>query len=213
MRQLLANGYTPKLRPSGHDISDKFARDNKGSIPPNLLALANTESNGAYQRYCQEHGLPQHPARFPAGIPEHFVRMLTNPGDLVVDPFAGSCVTGEVCQRLAREWICCEIDDRYLEGARARFAGSTQRPTRKGRPLLDGVASQKVPAPYAIHPPCVMVASDDDPIPHDGGRRRPKSATQNGAGATRKNKPAHRSAARARVNGGRIAATSDSFSA
>jgi len=28
--------------------------------------------------------------------------MRTDPGDLVVDPFAGSCVTGEVCERLER---------------------------------------------------------------------------------------------------------------
>lgn len=96
MRDLFKNGYKPKLRPSGHDISDKFSRDNGGAIPPNLLALANTESNGAYQRFCREFGLPEHPARFPAGIPAFFIRMLTDPDDLVVDPFAGSCVTGAV---------------------------------------------------------------------------------------------------------------------
>ena len=46
--------------------------------------------------------LPVHPARFPADLPEYFVRMLTDPGDIVVDPFGGSCVTGEVCQRLRK---------------------------------------------------------------------------------------------------------------
>ncbi len=64
MRQLLKNGYKPKLRPSGHDISDKFQRDNNGAIPPNLIALANTESNGAYQRYCRKRGLKDHPVPF-----------------------------------------------------------------------------------------------------------------------------------------------------
>ena len=40
MQDLLRNGYVAKLRPSGHDISSKFQRDNGGSVPPNLLALA-----------------------------------------------------------------------------------------------------------------------------------------------------------------------------
>src|SRR3989304_6871115 len=95
MRDLLKNGYKAKLRPSGHDISEKFSTDNKAAIPPNLIALANTESNSYYLRYCREHALSPHPARFPSEIPEYFIRMLTDPGDLVVDPFAGSCVTGE----------------------------------------------------------------------------------------------------------------------
>ena len=96
MKTLLKNGYTPKLRPSGNDISDKFSRDNGGSVPPNLLALANTESNGRYQEFCRANNLPVHPARFPGGIPEYFMRFLTDEGDTVLDPFAGSCVTGEV---------------------------------------------------------------------------------------------------------------------
>lgn len=78
MRSLLKNGYKPKRRPSGHDISDKFGTDNKASIPPNIIAVPNTESNSYYLRYCREHGLPQHPARFPAELPEYFIRMLTD---------------------------------------------------------------------------------------------------------------------------------------
>lgn len=53
MKSLLKNGYQAKTRPSGHVISEKFARDNGGSVPPNLLAIANTESNGTYQDYCR----------------------------------------------------------------------------------------------------------------------------------------------------------------
>ena len=89
MRTLLENGYQPNLRPSGHDISDKFSTDNGAAIPPNLLAIANTESNSPYLRYCREKGLKTHPARFPLELPEFFVRMLTDEGDSVLDPFAG----------------------------------------------------------------------------------------------------------------------------
>jgi site-specific DNA-methyltransferase (cytosine-N4-specific) len=105
MRDLLKNGYKAKMRPSGHDISEKFAVDNKAAIPPNLIAVANTESNSYYLRYCKEHGISPHPARFPSEIPEYFVRMLTDSGDIVVDPFAGSCVTGEVSERLRRRYV------------------------------------------------------------------------------------------------------------
>lgn len=54
MKGLLQNGYTAKLRPSGHDISKKFNIDNGAAIPPNLIAIPNTESNSYYLRYCQE---------------------------------------------------------------------------------------------------------------------------------------------------------------
>ena len=125
MRDLLQNGYTPKLRPSGHDISDQFGTDNGAAIPPNLLAIPNTDSNSSYLRYCRENGLKPHPARFPTELPEFFIRMLTDERDLVVDPFAGSCVTGEICERLRRRWLCVELREDYLKGALGRFAAPT----------------------------------------------------------------------------------------
>lgn len=121
MRELLENGYKPNLRPSGHDISDCFSTDNGAAIPPNLLAIANTESNSPYLRYCRDNELKPHPARFPAELPEFFIRMLTDEDDCVLDPFAGSCVTGEVCERLKRKWTCVELQTNYLEGALGRF--------------------------------------------------------------------------------------------
>jgi site-specific DNA-methyltransferase (cytosine-N4-specific) len=60
MNGLIANGYRAKLRPSGHNISEKFQRHNGGAIPPNLLAVANTESNGKYQEYCKARGIAPH---------------------------------------------------------------------------------------------------------------------------------------------------------
>lgn len=117
MKQLFKNGYTSKERPSGHKISTKFGTDNGGSITSNLLAIANTESNDAYTTYCKENQLTIHPARFPSELPEFFIRMLTNNNDIVYDPFGGSCVTGAVCERLGRRWICSEIIEDYLKGA------------------------------------------------------------------------------------------------
>ena len=102
MNSLFENGYDAKLRPSGHNISDKFMTKHQGSIPPNLLALPNTDSNSFYIKYCAKNNLPVHPARFPGALPEYFIRMCTDENDLVVDPFGGSYITGEI---LIAEWI------------------------------------------------------------------------------------------------------------
>lgn len=121
MLELLKKGYKAKLRPSGHDISTKFEKNLGGSIPPNLLMVANTESNSYYLRACRQSGIRPHPARYPARIPDFFIRFLTTEGDIVLDPFGGSNVTGEAAERLGRGWIAFEISESYLNGSRFRF--------------------------------------------------------------------------------------------
>lgn len=121
MKQLLTNGYRAKRRPSGWDISENFSKNNNGAIPPNLLTIANTESNSKYLRLCRDAGIKPHPARFPAGLPEFFIKFLTDRGNTVLDPFAGSNVTGEVCERLGRRWIATDTVEDYLRGAQFRF--------------------------------------------------------------------------------------------
>ncbi len=126
MKKLLENGYKAKLRPSGHDISENFLKDNQGAIPANLLVLANTDSNGVYLRQCRENGIKPHPARFPHGLPEFFIKFLTDPHDLVVDPFAGSNVTGEVAESNQRQWLAFELTERYLRASQFRFPKVSQ---------------------------------------------------------------------------------------
>ena len=169
MRSLFKNGYKPKLRPSGHDISDKFGTDNKASIPPNIIAVPNTESNSYYLRYCKEHGLPQHPARFPAVLPEYFIRMLTDQGDMVFDPFAGSCVTGEVAERLKRRWMCCDLVEDYLNGALARF--------KRAESLFPEVGKVKNIAYNLYHPSTMWGNGDDQLLSTDGGKSRKNGRT------------------------------------
>jgi site-specific DNA-methyltransferase (cytosine-N4-specific) len=142
MQGLLKNGYKAKLRPSGHDISDKFSRDNGGAIPANLLELANTDSNGRYQTQCREHGVKAHPARFPTGFAEFFIKFLTDEGDTVYDPFGGSNTTGYVAETLGRRWFVSELSEDYLKGSAFRFAPeairSKLRPTRvQPDPVID----------------------------------------------------------------------------
>jgi DNA modification methylase len=166
MKGLLKNGYRAKLRPSGHDISEKFSRDNGAAIPPNLIAVPNTESNSYYLRYCEKHGMKPHPARFPAALPEFFIRMLTNEGDIVLDPFAGSCVTGEVCERLRRRWTCVEKDEGYLRGALGRFE---RPPNPQQEWMFDSNASGVT---YKLYHPGALWSGHEEPLPDDGGKKR-----------------------------------------
>jgi site-specific DNA-methyltransferase (cytosine-N4-specific) len=121
MRALLKNGYKPKLRPSGHDISTKFLRNNNGAIPSNLLEIANTESNSAYLRKCKSRGMKPHPARFPVQFAEFFVKFLTDENDVILDPFCGSNSTGYAAEMLHRRWLGFEISKEYLESSYLRF--------------------------------------------------------------------------------------------
>jgi len=153
MRKLLENGYKAKLRPSGHDISDNFSKDNKGAIPPNLLELANTDSNSTYLRECRKHSIKPHPARFPHGLPEFFIKFLTEPGDLVVDPFAGSNVTGEVAEVLGRRWLAFEMLEEYLEASKFRFLGLREQPSlfaMQAGTLKTGDADKMVSQPQLL---------------------------------------------------------------
>src|SRR6516164_9855206 len=121
MKRLLRDGYDPAMRPSQHEIGPHFQRDNGGAIPPNLLEIPNTRSNDDYLRSCRAAGLPVHPARFPPPVPEFFVRFLTEPGQTVLDPFAGSNVTGQVAQGLDRRWVAVEVNGDYVAGSMLRF--------------------------------------------------------------------------------------------
>jgi DNA modification methylase len=123
MKHLLENGYKPRLRPSGHDISDKFQKDNNGAIPSNLLTIANTESNSAYLRRCKEAEIKPHPARFPVDFANFFIDFLTDKDDVVFDPFAGSNTTGYSAEQLRRKWLAFEINESYLHGSLYRFQG------------------------------------------------------------------------------------------
>lgn len=120
-KRLIENGYRAKKRPSGHNITNGFAKDHGGSIPPNVLQMGNNDSNGEYLKKCAELNMKPHPARFPSDLPEFFIKFLTDPSDIVLDPFCGSNVTGQAAEALKRRWISFEIVKEYLDGSKYRF--------------------------------------------------------------------------------------------
>ncbi|MGH9941736.1 MAG: DNA-methyltransferase [Pyrinomonadaceae bacterium] len=155
MKSLLRNGYKAKKRPSGHDISTKFSKDNGGAVPSNviglelfepsnLLSIANTESNSAYMRRCREQNIAPHPARFPVFFAEYFIKFLTDEFDLTLDPFAGSNTTGFAANSLRRRWISFELSEEYLKGSKLRFEGADeiqQIITSEHAPMMEGLFS------------------------------------------------------------------------
>lgn len=120
MRGLLQHGRRGRKSPGGHD-NRYFRADNGGAIPHNLIALAHEGGSSPYLRACRAAGIAPHPARFPEALPRFFIRLLTDPGDLVLDPFAGSCTTGRAAERLGRRWLCLEREEDYLRGGALRF--------------------------------------------------------------------------------------------
>lgn len=124
MKKLLENPekfYSPMDRPSGHEISEGFGKDNGGAIPSNLLSIPNSSSSGQYQAFCKTVGCERHPARFPEKLPEFFIKFLTDPGDVVCDFFAGSNTTGDVAERFDRRWLAFELDRTYVAASALRF--------------------------------------------------------------------------------------------
>lgn len=131
MERLARRGVRRATRPSGHNIKPSFSGlAPGGSIPPNVLEdcvatdwlkMGNNAANDAYTERCKANGIKIHPARFPAALPEFFIKLLTQEGDIVVDPFAGSNTTGAVAECLGRRWIAVEAVAAYLEASKVRF--------------------------------------------------------------------------------------------
>jgi len=126
MQDLLKAGkYNSGRRPSEHMIGSRsFLKDHGGAIPGSVLTLANTRSNDPYHAHCRERGLDPHPARMPIRLCEFFIKMLTDEGDISLDPFGGSNATGAAAEGLGRQWLSIEADRDYIEGAKGRFAQS-----------------------------------------------------------------------------------------
>jgi DNA modification methylase len=127
MLRLIQRGYRAKMRPSGHNITGKFQKNLGGSIPANVIERGNNESNSSYIKRCAETGQAAHPARFPAALPEFFVKLLTEENDVVLDPFAGSNMTGSTAEQLNRRWLAFELEKRYVSNSKLRFEKTKQR--------------------------------------------------------------------------------------
>ena len=107
----------------------------------NVLKIANTEATSKYLRNCRVAGAEANPARFPKKLPDFFIKLLTEPNDIVLDIFAGSNTTGEAAEDNQRRWIAFEIDRQYVAGSALRFIESTSESEIKF--AFDNLMNQK----------------------------------------------------------------------
>ena len=123
-------------RPSGHVITKSFNKNNGGSIQSNYfqadrdkflfegqssMSFSNADNQKNYHQFCLNHNLPRHPAKMQKKLIETIIRFMTDPGDVVFDPFSGSNTTGSVAESLERKWISCDMDISYILGSLIRF--------------------------------------------------------------------------------------------
>ena len=91
-------------------------------LPTNAFSIAHTNSNDHYLRECKQADIKPHPARMPLQLIDFFIQFLTDPGDLVFDPFAGSNATGYCAQQAGRKWISIEAEKDYAIHSAIRFS-------------------------------------------------------------------------------------------
>jgi len=118
----------------GKNVSNWVGRDLV--YPTNVLHMATECSNR------------NHSATFPVTLPDWFIKLFTDPGDVVLDPFVGSGTTALAAIQLGRHFVGIDINKEYIELARKRTASaqirlphiaegraaySTSRPKNKGR--------------------------------------------------------------------------------
>ena len=138
---LKSQKYNAGVRPSGHVISKKgFLKNHGGAISANVIDLAEnnalpealmkfsgTSADNKYREYCEARGYETHPARMQMGLASFFIQFLTEPGDVVLDPFGGSNTTGFAAESLRRKWISIEASKEYALGSRGRFTKNKKK--------------------------------------------------------------------------------------
>lgn len=76
---------------------------------------------------ASSYGVTDHPTEKPLQIINHFLKIHTNEGDTVLDPFMGSGTTGVGCKQLGRNFIGIEKDEHYFQVAKNRIENEGKR--------------------------------------------------------------------------------------
>lgn len=84
-------------------------KDKKMVLPGNIVSVPLVGKNMG------------HPAVFPVGLPEFFIKLFTQPGDFVLDPFSGSGSTGIAAISQKRNVVLVDCKEEYIQAARERL--------------------------------------------------------------------------------------------
>jgi site-specific DNA-methyltransferase (adenine-specific) len=90
------------------------------------------------RRKAAESDETAHPCQMPEAVLERIIRVSSNPGDVVLDPFAGSGTTLAVAKRLGRRYFGVELSENYAAQIKERLADIDAEPVRKPQPVAKG---------------------------------------------------------------------------
>lgn len=125
-----------------------------GKLPDDTWVLRPQETDEHFQADADTWHLPRvcgtfkertgHPCQMPEAVLERIVRVATNPGGVVLDPFAGSGTTLAVAKKLGRNYVGMELSEEYADGINQRlqrieFAEGLRPPETVSMPRQPGV--------------------------------------------------------------------------
>lgn len=118
-----------------HDVyfdAEALARPPQGEfIRGNLLRFDTSgKYDQAYEKALVPLSLPPYIDRWPTSVPALFIELLTRPGALALDPFAGTGATCFAAERLGRRWIGIEMN-RALESHVLAMFGQLPHPSQR----------------------------------------------------------------------------------
>ena len=130
-----ANNFANKLPRGGWLCWDKRTNERADNMIGSPFELAWTNNQKTYKMLRLQHGgvinadsttgnnqKRLHPTQKPIALMEWCIKLFTNEGDTILDPFMGSGTTGVACARLNRNFIGIEINPQYFEIAQRRIA-------------------------------------------------------------------------------------------
>lgn len=118
------------------DASPQFSGDRPGHGYETIVLahpVGRTRWNGGgmkgvyeFNRIDHDSGF-LHPTQKPVLLMEALVRDFTDPGELILDPFAGSGTTGVACKRLGRRFLGFERDAKFHAAAVKRLENTREQ--------------------------------------------------------------------------------------
>jgi DNA modification methylase len=137
-KPVAASGRRERRNGSGFGTTDSYWNDKETVFPSNVLTHPTQGSRN-------------HSAAFPIALPEFFIKLFTDEGDLVLDPFAGSGTTLAVAKRLNRRYIGVEKMPQFIPVIENRLEqnGRTVAPRRTSANFcLHGITSPEARLDY-----------------------------------------------------------------
>ena len=120
------NGITERANNAGKTAKTRTFRQDGAELKPlhSQGFIGDKKLRGNIWKYQTGGNGIDHPAIFPEALARDHVLSWSNPGDIVLDPFAGSGTTAKMSKMLSRHWLGFDISQEYVDLANRRVAGA-----------------------------------------------------------------------------------------